>query len=143
MKTSRGLLIVKRQRDVDSGQIASYNLAMHLRNNVKPWKRIEVRRMREHPTVGEDLLWRELYLRKLGVKFRCQVILRGWIVDFYCPQLHLVVEVDGASHAGNEHRDRYRNKALGELGFRTLRIPDSLVRNDMPSAIRLIKECIG
>ena len=48
-------------------------------------------------TPAEKLLWQEIRANKLGVRFRRQQVIQGFIVDFYCHQAGLVVEVDGFS----------------------------------------------
>jgi very-short-patch-repair endonuclease len=62
-----------------------------------------------------------------GLKFKRQVPIDQYIVDFYCDQLKLIVEIDGSIH-GEEHvaeRDLARTARLQKLGYRVLRIPNS------------------
>ncbi|MBS3162483.1 DUF559 domain-containing protein [Candidatus Woesearchaeota archaeon] len=54
--------------------------------------------MRQNQTESERILWEEIRCKKLGFKFRRQCIITGWIVDFYCSELRLVIEVDGDYH---------------------------------------------
>jgi very-short-patch-repair endonuclease len=56
------------------------------------------RELRREMTPAEKLLWHELRANKLGVHFRRQKIIAGFIVDFYCHKAALVIEVDGAIH---------------------------------------------
>ena len=56
-------------------------------------------RMRIGPSEPERVLWAALRASQLGTRFRRQVVLLGYIVDFYAPAAQLVVEVDGAHHA--------------------------------------------
>jgi very-short-patch-repair endonuclease len=53
--------------------------------------------LRREMTPAEKLLWQEVRANKLGVRFRRQQVIQGFIVDFYCHQAGLVVEVDGMS----------------------------------------------
>src|SRR5512135_1457663 len=62
------------------------------------------RRMRKRPTRSEALLWAQLRRGKLGVRFRRQHPMLGFIVDFYCASARLVVEVDGSVHDSFEAR---------------------------------------
>src|SRR5437879_2999916 len=82
------------------------------------------RQLRRDATPGERYAWSLLRGRGiLGLKFRRQHVLRGFIVDFYCPELRLVLELDGASH---DHPDRAdydvaRATFLAACGYRVLR----------------------
>ncbi len=92
-----------------------------IRDTVKPEKRQFARTLRRKPTQAETCLWHRLRQRQLGVPFRRQVIIRGYIVDFYCATVHLIVEVDGSSHLGREAYDGRRDGALARLGLETIR----------------------
>ena len=64
--------------------------------------RQRARQLRNHPTDAERCLWQALRLRNLeGFRFRRQVPLAGYVVDFLCPQARLVVEVDGGQRAAS------------------------------------------
>jgi len=78
-------------------------------------------------TEAERRLWRGLRMRQMaGFKFRRQVPLGPYIVDFVCLEARLVIEVDGGQHAGSEH-DRVRDAWLEAQGFRMLRFWNSEV----------------
>ena len=66
------------------------------------------RQLRRDMTLPERLLWREVRGRGLGPRFRPQVPIGPYIVDFYCPQARLVVEVDGQFHGDRMIEDRDR-----------------------------------
>jgi very-short-patch-repair endonuclease len=72
--------------------------------------------LRHNMTSAEKLLWQELRANKLGVHFRRQQIIAGFIVDFYCHKADLVVEVDGDIHDFQKEEDALRENALKELG---------------------------
>lgn len=81
-----------------------------------------VRQLRANMTDAERVLWYHLRARRfLGIKFRCQVPLGPYIVDFlaYCPKL--VIEVDGGQHQLQRAKDRQRDRWLQDQGFRVLR----------------------
>lgn len=87
------------------------------------------RSMRRDPTEGEAALWAALRRRQLGGwKFRRQHVLEGYVVDFYCAELALAVEVDGPIHDGRHSLDRERDAALAALSVDTLRVRDLDVR---------------
>ena len=73
--------------------------------------------MRGSPSPPEQLLWAALTNRKLGVSFRRQVPLAGYICDFVCASRRLVVEVDGAHHAQRRGADARRDECLRRLGI--------------------------
>ena len=86
--------------------------------------------LRREMTPAEKLLWEELRANKLGVHFRRQQVIAGFIVDFYCHKSALVVEVDGDIHDLQQDEDATREKVLRELGLRIVRFKnDDVVRN--------------
>lgn len=76
-------------------------------------------------SLPEVLLWRCLRRRALGFKFRKQHPLAPYVLDFYCPEAKLVVEVDGEAHNRGDRsmRDARRDRILGELGLKIIRVP--------------------
>lgn len=103
------------------------------RKRVKPEKKLYARRMRRNPTPAEEKLWEELRRKKLGVKFRRQAVIFGWIVDFYCPSHNLIVEVDGGYHQSTNQieADSKRDSAMMGSDFRILRIQNDEVERNM------------
>ena len=94
--------------------------------------------MRLAPSEPERLLWQALRASQLGVQFRRQVVICGYIVDFFAPAARLVVEVDGAHHTRQRGADKRRDRALGAAGLRVLRLPAALVQHDLPAALQLV-----
>ena len=91
------------------------------------------REMRRHPTRAEDRLWSWLRDRRFdGIKFRRQVPIGRYIADFYCADLKLVVELDGAHHRlpGMDEHDDERSLNLSGRGICVLRIPNELLIRD-------------
>jgi very-short-patch-repair endonuclease len=86
--------------------------------------------LRREMTPAEKLLWQEVRAKKLGVRFRRQQVIAGFIVDFYCHKAGLVIEVDGDIHDLQQDEDARREKALREMGLRIVRFRnDEIVRN--------------
>ena len=84
--------------------------------------------MRRNPTPAEDLLWQRLRDRRLaGFKFRRQHSVDRFIVDFYCPQTRLVVELDGPIHEQSREHDAVRQEFLETRGLRVLRFQNGQV----------------
>lgn len=95
-------------------------------------------RMRVAPSEPERVLWFALRASQLGVLFRRQVVLQGYIVDFFAPTASLVVEVDGAHHARQRGADARRDRALAAAGLHVLRLPASLVTGNLAAALELV-----
>jgi len=72
-------------------------------------------------TPAEKILWQELRGNKLGVHFRRQQVIAGFIVEFYCHNAGLVVEVDGDIHDLQQEEDARRERVLSEVGLRVVR----------------------
>ncbi len=72
-------------------------------------------------TLPEVLLWNQLKRKKLGFDFHRQKPIDKYIVDFYCPDLKLIIEVDGAIHLDKGKDDIIRQKRLESLGLNVLR----------------------
>jgi len=81
------------------------------------------RDMRNAPSDAERRMWYILRNKRLGYRFKRQVPILGYIVDFVCAAEGLIVEVDGKQHAAESSRryDHVRTKVLDEAGFRVLR----------------------
>lgn len=91
------------------------------------------RQLRSNMTGPETRLWSRLRARQFqGLKFRRQHGIGPYIVDFYCPEQSLAIEVDGDSHADADQivKDRQREKYLRSHGLRVIRyINDDIVKN--------------
>ena len=95
---------------------------------------------RKNPTPSESLLWEALRGQKLdGRKFRRQQPIGPFIVDFYCPQERLVVEVDGPIHDRQQREDTGRQEAIESLGLRFVRVTADQVTFDLIGAVASIR----
>jgi very-short-patch-repair endonuclease len=99
-------------------------------------------RMRKEPTSAEQILWQELRAKKLGVKFRRQHLIDQFIVDFYCVELGLVIEVDGGVHRKKQSADLEREQILKALGCSIIRFNNKAVEEELPKVIKKIKDVI-
>ena len=112
-------------------QIIQYN------QNLKP----RSQELRKNSTLGEILLWNEIKGRKInGLRFFRQKPIENYIVDFYCTELKLAIEVDGSSHDMKVEGDKFRQRQLESLGITFLRFTEKEVRKNMESVLRAIKE---
>ena len=103
------------------------------------------KQLRRELTPAEALLWQQLRSNKLGVHFRRQQIIAGFIVDFYCHTAALVVELDGGVHRSLEQAqaDLIRDKVLRELGLRVVRFRNEEITSRLPQALRRIRTLLG
>lgn len=102
------------------------------------------RRMWEDPTTPEYLMWEALRLKRLGGhRFRRQHVIEPYIVDFYCPQAKVVVEVDGESHLWRADEDDERNRMLLESGISVVRVTNDHVRCRMEDVKKVIRSAIN
>jgi very-short-patch-repair endonuclease len=96
--------------------------------------------MRKNPTPAEVFLWVHLKNKKTGNKFRRQHVLFRFIVDFYCIETGLIVEVDGGIHDENTESDIERDCILESLGCKVLRFRNEDVLSNIESVKRRINE---
>lgn len=96
--------------------------------------------MRAKPTKHEKILGRVLDAGCAGTVFKSQVILHGWIADYYAPAARLLVEVDGKSHESPRARtaDAFRDRTLASHGYRTLRFTHNEIVNSLPAVVESI-----
>jgi len=97
------------------------------------------RQMRKELTNAEALLWARLRKRQLdGLKFRRQHVIQYFIVDFYCPKVRLVIEIDGPVHDVQGEYDQEREKILQELGYQVARFKNSEVERNIDLVVARI-----
>jgi very-short-patch-repair endonuclease len=99
--------------------------------------------LRREMTLAEKILWEELRANKLGVHFRRQQVIAGFIVDFYCHKSALVVEVDGDVHDLQQEEDARREKALSALGLKVVRFKNDEIVRDMSAVAGKIQKIIS
>ncbi|PIZ57040.1 DNA methyltransferase [bacterium (Candidatus Torokbacteria) CG_4_10_14_0_2_um_filter_35_8] len=102
------------------------------------------RRLRRDRTKAEAILWSRLRNRQLGYKFRRQYGIGKYVVDFCCPSVKLVVELDGGIHNSPEQaiKDRRRQKFLEDLGLRVKRYLNKDVASNLDDVLKdLFKVC--
>lgn len=117
-----------------------------MRRKIIPYnpKLKEVARMlRKNSTLAEVLLWQRIKRKQMmGFDFHRQKPLDEYIVDFFCNELMLAIEIDGRSHDYKVLKDKERQRQLEFLGVRFLRFDDVEVKRDMDSVLRTIRHWI-
>ncbi|MFH1711879.1 MAG: endonuclease domain-containing protein [Patescibacteria group bacterium] len=102
--------------------------------------------MRKGSTPAEHALWQHLRKRQLdNLKFRRQHGIGPYIVDFYCDQCKLIIEVDGDIHNKPEigDYDRDRQEQLEELGYTIIRVRNEAVLKNIELVLKNIKDTIN
>jgi very-short-patch-repair endonuclease len=90
------------------------------------------RKFRNNMTLPERLLWEELKDRKLcGLKFRNQHPVYRYILDFYCHEKSLAIEIDGLIHEERKDYDLFRDEFIKSIGIATLRIKNSEITENI------------
>jgi len=99
--------------------------------------------LRKNGTLSEVLLWKCLQSGQIqGYDFHRQKPIGNYIVDFFCPELLLAIEIDGCSHGYKDVEDEIRQKEIEKLGIRFLRFTDSNVKDDCWAVVEEIKAWI-
>jgi very-short-patch-repair endonuclease len=102
------------------------------------------RDLRNNSTLSEILLWNCLKEKQMmGYDFHRQKPLDKFIVDFFCHELMLAIEIDGDSHDLKEEEDVYRQKCLEAIGVRFLRFDDRDLKNNIKKVLHTIKDWIN
>ena len=117
------------------------------RNTIIPYDpglRRRARELRNNSTLGEVLLWKQIKGKQLGIGFHRQVPISHFIVDFYCHEIMLAIEVDGSIHntIQQKTKDIERQYQLEQLGVHFIRINDADIKRNMDSVIRFLKHRI-
>ena len=97
------------------------------------------RNLRKNSTLSEILLWQEIKQRAYEVQFHRQVPMLNYIIDFYCHEIGLAIEIDGSSH---DHKYFYDTKRQGQLeayGVQFLRFSNTEIKTNMFSVLLVIE----
>ena len=107
--------------------------------NLKPKRQ----HLRNNATHTERFLWSKLQKSQLGLKFRRQFSVQGYIVDFYCPAKRLAIELDGEVHADTQTYDKYRTRLLAAFGIKTVRFWNHEIENDVDKCLQKITDLLN
>ncbi|HJM11093.1 MAG TPA: DUF559 domain-containing protein [Candidatus Marinimicrobia bacterium] len=116
---------------------------MRIRKKIVPYSprlKQTARTLRKNMTLGEVILWQHIRRRQIkGYQFLRQKPIGKYVVDFFCKELMLAIEVDGESHEGRQREDEERQEKLKKLGVRFLRFQDSHVKQDLANVLKRIE----
>jgi len=117
-----------------------------MRRDILPYNpelRQFARKLRRNMTLAEVLFWNRIKRGQIrGCDFDRQKPIGNYIVDFYCKDLYLAIEVDGRSHDFKPEQDAHRQVKLEEMGVHFLRFWDQEIKNDMESVLDRIRSWI-
>ncbi len=111
----------------------------HNRKHLEPYRKT----LRNNLTPAEAFLWKQLQHKNFkGRKFRRQHSIENFIVDFYCPEEQLIIELDGDVHKNplSEEFDKKRTKELEAFGFTVIRFENKMVFDFLPSVLKEIED---
>ena len=101
--------------------------------------------LRKNMTDSELLLWRFIRRKQIhNVQFYRQKPIAGYIVDFYCSKVNLVIEIDGSQHFDEEHlrKDQKRDAVLVKMGLQVLRFDNNQVLTESQSVLAKIEQVV-
>ena len=105
--------------------------------------RRNARDLRKNSTDAEHYLWYYLRAHRLGYKFKRQVPIDSFIVDFVCYEERLIIELDGGQHQDAVEYDKQRTDALMKRGFQVLRFWNHDVLQNVNSVLAVILEALS
>jgi len=97
------------------------------------------RKLRNNSTLAEVLLWQQIKGKKLGCDFDRQKPIGNYIVDFFCRELMLAIEIDGCSHDYKSEYDLSRQQDLEAKGVTVVRFNDLDVKQNMDTVLQDLK----
>jgi len=105
----------------------------------------QARELRRHSTAAEQAAWKLLGNRRLGAKFRRQFPIENGVLDFYCFEHRLAIELDGGVHSQIDQmrKDAAKEDYLRTVGIRLLRIPNGMVLEHPDEFVRKVLEAIA
>lgn len=106
--------------------------------------KIRRQELRNNMTEPEKKLWQILRNKQMGIKFRRQHGIGHYIADFYCPELKMVIEIDGESHFSEESKDsdKIRDDFMLSLGIKTIRLKNNDIMKNIDGVYQYIKDQI-
>jgi very-short-patch-repair endonuclease len=117
-----------------------------VRNFIIPYNcelKQKARLLRTKCTHSETLLWSKIRRKALGYEFHRQVPIDEFIVDFYCHELNMAIEVDGSSHENKHDYDLYRQRKLENLGVRFIRFDNEDINKGLGEVVRILANVIS
>ena len=111
---------------------------------MKQIKKQFARQLRKDETKAEKLVWETIRDRKLmGLKFRRQHVVQGFVLDFYCQEARLGIEIDGSVHYKRKDYDRLRQDIIESKGINLVRIKNLQILNNKGSILNTVRKAVA
>ena len=103
------------------------------------------KKLRKEMTPQEIMMWSRLRAKQLGIKFRRQFSIGLYILDFYCPEKRIAIEIDGSQHFQNQHHynDTVRDEFLANKNISVLRFSNDEVNRNIDGVLMKVQETIN
>jgi len=116
-----------------------------MRNKIIPYNPVLVelaKKLRKQGVLSEVILWKAIKAKSLGVEFHRQIPLDEFIVDFYCHELMLAIEIDGSTHQSEIafENDKVTQIKLEKYGISFIRFQDNEVKKNLQGVLFLLEE---
>ena len=108
-----------------------------------PQLKLLARQLRKNSTLSKVLLWKNIRKSAYGIQFHRQVPLLSYLVDFYCHEIGLAIEIDGPIHDLNYFYDAKRQDRIEAYGVEFLRFTNDEVNNNLFSVLLVIQEKVN
>jgi len=107
---------------------------------MKEIKKVFARRLRKEQTKAEKIVWELLRNRKFKkYKFRRQHVIEGFVLDFYCHELKLGIEIDGGIHLSRKEYDELRQEVIESKGVYIIRITNNEIKENKRSILKKLE----
>jgi len=111
---------------------------------MKEVKKVFARQLRKEQTKAEKIVWEQIRNRKFrGLKFRRQHVIEGFVLDFYCPEIKLGIEVDGGIHLKRKDYDELRREVIESEGITIVRITNKELLDRKRSILEKLNNIMG
>jgi very-short-patch-repair endonuclease len=111
--------------------------------NKKEMKPIR-RQLRKQNVPAEKVLWQKIKRKQLGYRFLRQFSIGRFVVDFYCPEKRIAIEIDGFTHSADNEikKDMIKENYIKSLGLDLIRFKNSEIYNDMDLVLNFLNDRI-
>jgi len=116
------------------------------RNKIIPYNpklKAYARQLRTNSTLSEVLLWQKIKGKALGVEFHRQVPINEFIVDFYCHEIQLAIEIDGSSHDNKYDYDCKRQGILETKGVQFIRFTNTQINKELFGVLSALEDKVA
>jgi len=110
-----------------------------------PNLKLRRQKLRLDSSNSEKVLWQKIRHNKLGHKFLRQYSVEGYVLDFYCPEKRMAIEIDGGYHSNQDARvyDSYRTRYIEAFNIKVMRFWNSDIGHHLNEVLRDIKEIVA